>query len=509
MKANHLSRIAYFRLLLIACVVFLLKRCSTGINKIKSQERDSIFHHSLSTASSDTLNEDDKLDVRVDATTSTSSPVLPSNKDEDKRPTSDVHSSYYYSEVPSNHSTQMDRICGGRETTYHHQINLDLETFKKSKITRTMLDKAYQKYTSMAFYIHIRDNHFYVSFPDETFQYQKEEVRLRQILELFQAYSCHHKFPDVDLVLHVGDGIKDYNPEGLPIFTFQKHKDTAGILHPFYTHKPSILGQMQAGVDKYPWGSKKNLLFWRGKTTGGRYTKENWRTFPRTKLVDRCHQSDMSTKCDAAFYGYVQCDNNVPGLLEDSFGGVKSPIPMPEQMQYKFVASLDGNGPCSGRIEKLLSGNSVIFKADSERIEFYYEGIKPNVHYVPIQADMVDLAEKLEYAFHHDDQMRSIASNMYRFSQENLDFDSVACYMKNLFEEYAKLLDYTPKPLSKLTSKNIQVRYPHDPLDILGGNQVCTYPIFLKRKEILVESSTTKWPMYKDYESDEEWSHQY
>jgi hypothetical protein len=186
---------------------------------------------------------------------------------------------------------------------------------------------------------------------------------------------------------------------------------------------------------------------------------------------------------------------------------VKSPIPMPEQMQYKFVASLDGNGPCSGRIEKLLSGNSVVFKADSDRIEFYYEGIKPNVHFVPIRSNMTDLAEKLEYAIGHDDEMKKIASNMYDFSQGNLGFEPVACYMKNLFEEYAKLLDYTPKPLLELTSKNIQIRYPHDPLDIVGGNKVCTYPIFLKRKDILRQS--TRWPIYKAYESDQEWSTQY
>ena len=215
----------------------------------------------------------------------------------------------------------------------------------------------------------------------------------------------------------------------------------------------------------------------------------------------------MNTICDASFYGYVPSTaEEVAGLMNATFGGLKSPMPMPEQMQYKFVASLDGNGPCSGRIEKLLSGNSVVFKADSDRIEFYYEGIKPNVHFVPIRSNMTDLTEHLEYAFKHDDEMKKIASNMYEFSQGNLNFESVACYMKNLFEEYAKLLDYTPKPLSVLTVKNIQVRYPHDPLDIVG-NKVCTYPIFLKRKEILGQS--TKWPIYKDYESDQEWSTQY
>eukprot|EP00957_Ditylum_brightwellii_P091781 6988343-Ditylum_brightwellii.AAC.1 len=72
---------------------------------------------------------------------------------------------------------------------------------------------------------------------------------------------------------------------------------------------------------------------------------------------------------------------------------------MPEQMQFKFIVSVDGNGPCSRRIKKLLNSNSVVFKADSDEIEFYYKGIKQNVHYVPIQFDMEDLKERLEYTF--------------------------------------------------------------------------------------------------------------
>ena len=219
-----------------------------------------------------------------------------------------------------------------------------------------MLDEAYERYSNSAFFLHIRDNHFYVSFPGDTYNRQIEDqatgVRLRLTLENFQAYSCHHRFPDIDLVLHVSDGIKDDNL--FPVFAFQKHRKATGILYPYYTHRPGIIGQMKAGVDKYSWESKNNQLFWRGKNTGGHYTSENWRTFPRTKLVDRCHKSDMNTICDASFYGYVPSTaEEVAGLMNATFGGLKSPMPMPEQMQYKFVASLDGNGPCSGRIEKL------------------------------------------------------------------------------------------------------------------------------------------------------------
>jgi hypothetical protein len=60
-----------------------------------------------------------------------------------------------------------DEVCKGLETTYHNQINLDLKPFQTSKITEKMLDEAYQKYSEQAFFLHIRDNHFYVYIGDK------------------------------------------------------------------------------------------------------------------------------------------------------------------------------------------------------------------------------------------------------------------------------------------------------------------------------------------------------
>jgi hypothetical protein len=89
---------------------------------------------------------------------------------------------------------------------------------------------------------------------------------------------------------------------------------------------------------------------------------------------------------------------------------------MEDHNKYKYVAWLDGNGPCSGRSEKLVSGNSLLLKQENQYIEFYYSGLKAGKHYMSIKADMSDLGSQLAWARLHDDEARKMASQMHDFS---------------------------------------------------------------------------------------------
>ena len=41
-------------------------------------------------------------------------------------------------------------------------------------------------------------------------------------------------------------------------------------------------------------------------------------------------------------------------------------------------------------------------------IEFYYEALKPWVHYVPVREDMADMDEKLTWARENDDAAKQV-----------------------------------------------------------------------------------------------------
>ncbi len=48
---------------------------------------------------------------------------------------------------------------------------------------------------------------------------------------------------------------------------------------------PRLYNDILSANTKYPWNRKIEKAFWRGSSTGGVYTRENWEDFPRVKLV--------------------------------------------------------------------------------------------------------------------------------------------------------------------------------------------------------------------------------
>ena len=244
------------------------------------------------------------------------------------------------------------------------------------------------------------------------------------------------------------------------------------MLLPYYSHLAHHTASVQRGARAHPWKRKRSTLFWRGGTTGGQYTLQNWRNYTRSRLVQICQSPESNNFCDAAFYTYVQMDDSTRAEMRSSLR-TKKAVPIAKQFRYKYLASLDGNGPCAGRLEKFLFGNSVIFKETSPHIEFYYSGMEPNVHYLPIASDMSDLSQQYRYAVSHDDEMRRIVENMQSFARVQLSFGSMACYVRELLTEYSQLLNYTLKPVTEL-GDHVRLLYPSYPH---GGRQ-CRNPIY-------------------------------
>ncbi|KAG5353292.1 hypothetical protein C0989_008510 [Termitomyces sp. Mn162] len=62
---------------------------------------------------------------------------------------------------------------------------------------------------------------------------------------------------------------------------------------------------------------------------------------------------------------------------------------------YKYVLDIDGNG-WSGRFKRLITSNSLIFKATIFP-EWFTDRIAPWVHYIPVHADLSDLPDSLTF----------------------------------------------------------------------------------------------------------------
>lgn len=86
------------------------------------------------------------------------------------------------------------------------------------------------------------------------------------------------------------------------------------------------------------------------------------------------------------------------------------------------------------RFPYLLTGNVVVFKQDSIFYEHFYKELKPMHHYVPINRDLSNLVEKVQWAKQNDDFAREIARQANQFANEHLTPDKVLCYHVTLMK---------------------------------------------------------------------------
>ncbi|WP_267895632.1 glycosyl transferase family 90 [Polynucleobacter acidiphobus] len=78
---------------------------------------------------------------------------------------------------------------------------------------------------------------------------------------------------------------------------------------------------------------------------------------------------------------------------------------------FKYLIDVDGNSNAwSSLFLKLLSG-SVVLKVESEDgyKQWYYDRLIPWQHYVPVNKDLSDLQEKLDWLRDNDDRAKKLA----------------------------------------------------------------------------------------------------
>jgi len=120
--------------------------------------------------------------------------------------------------------------------------------------------------------------------------------------------------------------------------------------------------------------------------------------------------------------------------IDDSF------LSMEKMMDYKFILDIDGwtNG-WESFFWKLYSG-CVVFKQESIWKQWYYDEIKPFVHFIPIKNDFSDLREKYKWCMQNESECEKIVMNARRFISTFLSFSNSVNFMRNyLYVHYFQL----------------------------------------------------------------------
>ncbi len=352
---------------------------------------------------------------------------------------------------------------------YVKQISLDLLPFRvMGGINSALLQSAVDAMPKRVVVLYIRQNRFFV---EKNAVVTKEYWR--GMVGVLVKLSCLVEFPNADLVMYPGDTFPENMPI-LPIFSWSKRLTGPGILLPYWSFLHDLTAFQLEAFQRYNFSTKISKMVWRGSSTGGWYNDSNWHSFPRSRIVVKCSQEYMKDICDALFTQIIQADSSTRDSMIKNLS-LGDPLTLLDQMQYKYIACPDGNGPAT-RMLHLLFGNSLIMKEESDQIEFYYHGLRPDVHYVSLAPDMSNLEEKLRLVISDDEATSEKVNAMIEYSR-SLSMQHVACYVMTLLNEYVEITDFVLEPLDKLIPRVVGILPGHNYHDSVVPSS-CNNPIY-------------------------------
>ncbi|WP_297069881.1 glycosyl transferase family 90 [uncultured Duncaniella sp.] len=100
---------------------------------------------------------------------------------------------------------------------------------------------------------------------------------------------------------------------------------------------------------------------------------------------------------------------------------IKPYVPMEEQLDYKFIASIEGHDVATN-LKWVMSSNSVAVMPRPRIESWFMEGkLIPDYHYIEIKPDYSDLIEKLEYYIAHPEKAEAIIEHAHAYVDEFRD----------------------------------------------------------------------------------------
>jgi hypothetical protein len=162
------------------------------------------------------------------------------------------------------------------------------------------------------------------------------------------------------------------------------------------------------------WKDREPMAFWRGSTTGLLDGQPSIQSHNMTELL-RIRLCEIALShariMDFGITEVVQAAGpEVADALRDfceQKGMLKSFVPIEHMARYKLILDIDGNANSWGLFAKLLLGSCVL-KVESVWEEWFYEKLVPWRHYVPVNADLSDLTEKIQWCLDNDQEAEAI-----------------------------------------------------------------------------------------------------
>lgn len=228
--------------------------------------------------------------------------------------------------------------------------------------------------------------------------------RWASLLPLFRHYLSSSFYRAGKIALNCGDGAP---VAGL---AFCSNRASTYLIpdDQFFGSEAYLDTKTHFGQHPVPWAQRLPIAFWRGATTGRR-EGASWRTVPRVRLAEIAASPDAAGLIDAGISSISRLNEQEAAELRDA-GLMRGYVPYTDFNKYRYNIDIDGNtNAWSGMFRKLCAGSAILkVRSAAGWRQWYYDRLQPWVHFVPVEADMSDLIEKVRWLRSHDDAAAEI-----------------------------------------------------------------------------------------------------
>ncbi|OGN59703.1 MAG: hypothetical protein A3F40_04535 [Chlamydiae bacterium RIFCSPHIGHO2_12_FULL_27_8] len=336
------------------------------------------------------------------------------------------------------------------------QIENDFKECKKNCITQRAIVKTYEAINQNA-HAHILgfvryriiNNKLYRKYPFD----QKISTREPNFEKAIKTLTQLVTLPDIDFIVSDMDGTPEFYVEKdfyltnndndqVPLFSRAKIQTAPYVVlipdyySVSYSWKQDFDNILKASKEKH-WNLKKNAAFWRGGSHDKGYSDNNFLKRPRVKLALLSQINPGIIDAGINVTDGMQLKEVLTGLKL-----VKNHASILEHLDYKYLPNLDGYMCTYPGFQWRLLSNSVVLKQKSDEVQWFYSGLEPYVHYIPIENDMSDVLEKISWAISSDDKCKEIAENSTEFVKNNLSTANVYAYLYKVILKYSKYQNF-------------------------------------------------------------------
>lgn len=152
-----------------------------------------------------------------------------------------------------------------------------------------------------------------------------------------------------------------------------------------------------------PWDRRIDKVFWRGACSADYKKGELLRRDVVANLIDYPY-------ADVKLIELWHEDKPIPSHY------FAPKVQITKFLNYKYILIIDGNGISSSHTWVFASGAVPIMITNNE---FWFKKyLEPYKHYIPIEYNLSDLKEKLDWLRSHDSEAKQIAENARQFAKE-------------------------------------------------------------------------------------------